>query len=301
MNIEFKENYEIKNLTSFKIGGKVKKIYFPKNIEEFTYLLSSLKDILVLGNASNVLFSSNGYDGEVISTSKLTSYEINETRVKSECGVRGAFLAQKVADKGLAGFEFMIGFPGSVGGNVYMNAGAHLQSISDKLVMVTAFDIGTKKILNLAKDELEFSYRHSIFQEKPYVVLSAEFELDKSTPELVKTLMNRNVEFRKEHQPSLNEPNAGSIFKNPENDSAGRLLDKAGVKVLSVGGAKVWHSHANFIVNYNNATSEDVLQLMFNMYEMVKDKYKLELEPEVKFFGNKTAREEELCKVFYQK
>lgn len=301
MDIEFKEQFEIKHLTSFKIGGEVQKIYFPKDMQEFEYLLSRLNNVLVVGSCSNMLFSSLSYEGCIVSTAKLTDFKIEECKITANCGVKGAMSAQAAAEKGLSGFEFMIGFPGTIGGNIYMNAGAHLQSISDTLIQATLFDIKRKKIITLTNKALNFSYRHSVLQEKPYILLSADFELKRSSPEVVKSLMNRNIEFRKSHQPSLNEPNAGSVFKNPENDSAGRLLDKAGVKVLSVGGAKVWSGHANFIVNYDNATSEDVLQLMVNMFEMVKDKYKIELEPEIKFFGTKSKREEELCKILYRK
>lgn len=299
MDIELKENYPLKNLTSFKIGGNAGKLYFPKTQQEFIHLLKTIKDPLVFGNWSNVLISSAGIQENVISTAKLDKIEIKGTRIYADCGVKGPMLAQKALDSSLGGFEFMIGFPGSIGGNVYMNASAHSQSISDFLVSVCVFDTVKEEVLVLEKKALEFGYRSSILQKKPYILLSAEFDLKKVKKEDSEFLINRNLEFRKAHQPSLVNPNAGSVFRNPENDSAGRLLDKAGVKDFSVGGANVWENHANFIVNTGDATSEDVLELMLKMYEEVKNKYTFELAPEIKFFGVKSKREEEICNILY--
>lgn len=299
MYVEVKENYPIKNLTSFKIGGSVDKLYFPKTQQEFVYLLKTLKSPLVLGNWSNVLISSQGIRGNVISTAKLDKIEIKGTKIYADAGVKGPMLSQKALEQSLSGFEFMIGFPGSIGGNIYMNASAHAQSISDCLVSICVFDTSKKEVLVLDKNVLSFTYRSSLLQKKPYILLSAEFELKKTPKEQIEALINRNLDFRKTHQPTLLTPNAGSVFKNPENDSAGRLLDKAGVKEFKVGGAKVWENHANFIVNDQNATSTDVLELMLKMKKEVKDKYTVNLEPEVKFFGEKTKREEEICRILY--
>lgn len=299
MDIEVKENHPIRNLTSFKIGGNVEKLWFPKTQQEFTYLLKTLKNPLVFGNWSNVLISSAGIKGDVISTAKLDKVEIRGTKVYADCGVKGPMLSQRALDSGLSGFEFMIGFPGTVGGNIYMNASAHSQAISDYLLSVCVFDTKKKEVLVIEKKDLAFGYRTSLLQKKPYVLLSAEFDLKKAKREEIETLINRNLEFRKTHQPMMSTPNAGSIFKNPENDSAGRLLDKAGVKSFEVGGAKIWDGHANFIVNKGDATSGDVLELMLKMFEEVKASYTVELRPEVKFFGKKSKREEEICRILY--
>lgn len=301
MDIEVKKNYPIKNLTSFKIGGEVENLYFPKTQQEFIHLLKTLKNPIVFGNWSNVLISSKGIKGDVVSTAKLDKIEIKGTKVFADCGAKGPMLAQCALENSLSGFEFMIGFPGSVGGNIYMNASAHSQSISDFLISVCVFDTAKKEVLVIEKKDLDFGYRTSILQKKSYIVLSAEFDLKKAKKEEIEFLINRNLEFRKTHQPNLANPNAGSIFKNPENDSAGRLLDKAGVKDFSFGGAKVWGNHANFIVNVKNATSTDVLELMLKMYEEVKNKYTLELSPEVKYFGQKNKREEEICRILYKR
>lgn len=299
MNIEVKENSPVKNLTSFKIGGPIDKLYFPNNEQELIYLLQILDNPVIFGNWSNVLISSQGIRGDAISTSKLNKIKIENTKIYAECGVKGPILAKAVLESELNGFEFMAGFPGSVGGNIYMNASAHSQSISDFLINARIFDMIKKEVLTFEKKDMAFAYRTSILQKKPYILLSAEFNLKKGKSEEIEKLTKRNLESRKIYQPGLSMPNAGSIFKNPENDSAGRLLDKAGVKSLKAGCAKVWEKHANFIVNTGNATSEDVLELMFKMYNAVKDKYTIELVPEIKFFGEKTKREEEICNLIY--
>ena len=296
-----KENYDIKNNTSFKIGGKVKKVFFPETQAEFTELLKEVDNYIVLGSCSNVLFSSKGCDENIIITSELKQYEFRGTKVFVSAGVKGPLISQKSAEASLSGFEFMIGFPGSIGGNIYMNAGAHGQCISDKLVSCCLFNKETKEIEYKQKSEMDFSYRHSILQEGKYILLHAEFDLVKSSQDDIESLVQRNLEFRTTIQPSLKYPNAGSVFKNPENDSAGRLLDKAGVKNLDYEKVKVWDKHANFIINKGGASSEDVLNLMVKMYQAVKDMYTIELEPEILYIGNKCGKEEELWNILYQK
>ena len=291
---EFKENYELKNHTSFKIGGCAKRVFFPASIEEFAGLLSGLDNPVILGNCSNVLISSQGIDGDVILTSKMNSFEVVNNTITAQCGVKVPMLSREAENSCLSGLEFMIGFPGSVGGAVYMNASAHSQAVSDTFKACKAFDTETKKIVELNKDEMHFGYRKSVLQEGRYILLEAKFELTPASKEEITSVMQRNLNFRKDRQPSLAMPNAGSIFRNPPNDSAGRLLEKAGVKGLKIGGAQVWLGHANFIVNVENATSTDVSQLMNKMYNEVKDKYTIKLEPEVKFVGIKSKEEDEL-------
>jgi len=301
LQVEFRENYEIKKHTTYKIGGMVSKVWFPKTQQELVFLLKDLKDYVLLGNCSNILFSSNGYKGNVILTTEMRHYEINGSRIIADCGVKGPLLAQKTCDASLSGFEFMIGFPGSIGGEIYMNASCHGQAISDTLVRCCLFDKDKKEIVYKEKSEMGFGYRKSCLQDGKYILLGAEFELKKSNKEEIETLINRNLGFRKDVQPSLANPNAGSVFKNPENDSAGRLLDKAGVKSLEFENVKVWDKHANFIVNKGSATSVDVLELMVKMFTAVKENYRIELSPEIIFIGDKSKKEEELCKILYQK
>ena len=156
MQVEYKENCEIKTYTTFKIGGTIKKLWLPKNQQELVYLLKTLKDYIVLGNCSNVLISSKGYSGNIILTTQMRNFEINGSRVIVDCGVKGPLLAQKACEASLSGFEFMIGFPGTIGGEVYMNASRHGQAISDCLLRCCLFDKEKKEVLYKEKSEMEF-------------------------------------------------------------------------------------------------------------------------------------------------
>ncbi len=301
MQIEVRENFDIKKLTTFKVGGMIRKLYLPKNQQELVWLLQNLDEYVLLGNCSNVLISSKGYNGNIILTTGLKYYEIRGNLIISECGVKGQLLSQKASDVGLSGFEFMIGFPGTIGGEIYMNASAHGQTISDTLIRCCLFDKYSKGVVYKDKSEMDFGYRKSLLQTGQYILLGAEFELKKGNQDEIKTLMDRNLNSRREVQPNLANPNAGSVFKNPPNDSAGRLLEKAGCKNLYNSNAKVWDKHANFIVNTGNATSEDILDLMLKMYTSVKEMFTIELSPEIIFIGEKNEKEEKIWEILYQK
>ena len=262
------ENYNIKVETTFRIGGEVKQVAFPDTIDE---LISIIHDYdLVLGNCSNVLFSSDFINKKIIITKNIDNIKVDNNKVYVECGVKGPVAANETLKHSLSGFEFLVGFPGSFGGMIYMNASAHNQAIADTFVSATVYDIKNKQILKFNKDEMNFEYRKSKLSDGNYIVLSAEFELKSVNSESIDELMKRNIEFRKNHQPSLSYGNVGSIFKNPANASAGRLLDLSGGKGMTEGGAKVFDKHAIFIINYNNATSKDVLKLMNKMWAKVK-------------------------------
>ena len=293
MNIEIVENFEIKNLSTFKIGGKIAKVYFPKSLDDMLDILRQNPGIKVLGNLSNTLISSSGYDKEIILTTKMNDVRIDGNKVFAQCGVKGPKLSQIVCEKGLSGLEFMIGFPGSVGGEVCMNASANKQSISDNLVSVTCYSdkIG---LVKYTKEEMEFDYRTSRCQRENLIVLEAEFCLEEKSKEVIQNQMDENLLFRKNHQPSLALPNCGSIFRNPAGDSAGRLLESIGAKELNIGGVKVWRNHANFIVNNNHGTSMDVLSLMYELKMRVRDFYSIDLEPEIVYLGGKNKKEEEI-------
>ncbi|CDE42649.1 uDP-N-acetylenolpyruvoylglucosamine reductase [Clostridium sp. CAG:768] len=288
-------NFDIKNLTSFKIGGQIARMYFPTSVEEFVEIKSKEPDAFVAGNLSNILVSSDGYNGAVICTKKMDNISFNGNRVIAGAGVRGTKLSKLALENNLSGLEFMIAFPGSVGGEVFMNAGAHGQMIADVLKTAKVF-CPKKGIISLSNEELEFSYRTSICQRKPYSVLEAEFELTLSNKEAIQEKMNENLSFRQNKQPALTLPNCGSTFRNPQGDSAGRLLDEAGVKGMVSGGVRVWENHANFIINDGNGTSLDVLRLMDKMYSKVKEKFNIELKPEVRFLGGNNEEEVMICK-----
>lgn len=297
-NIE--KDFDIKKYTTFKIGGKIDEVFFPDNVDDFVHLLQKYPNIPVLGNLSNTLISTSGYEGRVILTSKMNNITIDGTKVVADCGVKGPKLSQEVCGAGLSGLEFMIGFPGSVGGEVYMNASASGQCISDNLVSVLCYSrkIGLR---TYKKEEMGFDYRTSRCQKDDLVVLRAEFNLIPKNSEEIKKQMEENLDFRRKHQPSLVLPNCGSIFKNPVGNPAGRLLESVGAKEITVGGAHVWRNHSNFIVNADNGTSTDVLRLMTELKQRVKDMYNINLEPEIKYLGNKSKEEIKLWQKLVQK
>lgn len=288
------ENYDLKPHTTFKIGGIAQKAYFPETKEELAEILSTVENPVVLGGCSNVLISSNGVSNPVIMTSKLDKYSFDKNILTAQCGVKGGIISKDASSMGLSGLEFMIGFPGWIGGMVYMNASAHNQSVSDIFVEAEVFDLNSKRILTLSKDDMKFSYRKSILQIMPYVLISAKFQLNEKPVEMINDLMKRNLEFRRTHQPNLSEPNVGSIFKNPTGDSAGRLLDLVGAKEFKSGGAKIWSGHANFIVNNDNAKSLDVLRLIKMCYDEIYKDYMIKLVPEIKYIGDMSEEEKEI-------
>lgn len=294
------KNFNIKRLTSFKIGGEIDEVFFPETIDEFVAILEENPDIKVFGNLTNTLISDDGFNGKILLTTKMNDIKIDGEIVTALSGVKVPKLSQEVCNCSLSGLEFMIGFPASIGGAVYMNASAHKQAVCDTLQSATCYskELG---LVKYSKDEMKFDYRHSRCQEENLIVLGAEFKLTKKPIEEIQTRMKENLDFRRTHQPSLALPNCGSIFKNPKNDSAGRLLDSVGGKNLSCGGVRVWENHANFIVNDNNGTSQDVLNLMYEMYKKVKEQYNIELAPEIRFLGGNNEKENNICKILYQK
>jgi len=294
--VECKENFDVTNFTSFKIGGNIEKVYFPKSVDEFIEIVSTVENVKVYGNFSNTLVSSDGYDGAIIVTSKMDNFWIEDNRFYADAGWKGPKLSKMAKTAGLSGFEFMIGFPGSLGGNVCMNASANGQCISDNITRIICWS-KDKGVFTLEKNEMKFGYRYSICQELPIVILGAEFELREKDEDIIQKQMDKNLEFRKAHQPSLSLPNCGSVFRNPEGCSAGKLLEEIGAKSFVVGGAKVWENHSNFIINTGNATSEDVLNLMYKMCVGVDEKFAINLTPEVRYLGNRNIREDELCRI----
>ena len=293
-------DFDIKKSTTMKIGGKIARFYTPETIDEFVQIMQKEPKAFIAGNLSNVIVSSFGYDGAVISTKKLNKIQVDGNKIIAGAGVRGTKLSKIALENGLSGMEFMIAFPGSIGGEVYMNAGAHGQEIASILKFAKIYS-PQDGLLELSNKEFEFGYRTSICHKKNYSVLEVEFELLPKSRDEIQLKIDENLSFRKSKQPDLTIPNCGSTFKNPTGDSAGRLLDAVGVKGLKVGGMKVWENHANFIVNNGEATSLDALQLMFEMYKRVKEKFNIELKPEIIFLGGNNEKEVEICKILYQK
>ena len=284
MNIgEVKENELMSKHTTYKVGGECSFFVTPDSVDKLVELLKKLKvlkvNYILIGNGSNVIFSSKKYDGVVINLCKLNKLEFNGEKVYVEAGYSLIKLTNMCVNNDLSGIEFASGIPGNVGGAIYMNAGAYKSDMSEIIEDVTFLD-ENYNIKTLPKKDLDFSYRHSIFMNKKYVILSTNIKLNKGNKDEITELMNNRRQRRIETQP-LEYPSAGSVFRNHSDTIfSGKLIEDLGLKGYSIGGAKVSEKHANFIVNYNNATAEDIKALIDFIIEKVKEKYNIELKVE---------------------
>lgn len=263
-------NALIKDYTTYKLDGYIKEIIFPKNYDELKVVIKDLKNkYKIIGNGSNLILSES-YNHPLINLKYFDKLEFNNNIVTVGAGYNLPKFALECAKKGLSGLEFASGIPGTIGGAIYMNAGAYGKEISNILKRVTILDEKNNlKVLN--QEDLKLSYRDSIFKHKNYICLEAEFELIPGNKEEIIKEIKKIIETRKEKQP-LEYPSAGSVFKNGENYSAGRLIEKAGLKGTKVGDAEVSLKHANFIINKGKAKADDVIELI----EIVKEKIKKE-------------------------
>lgn len=265
------ESENLKKYNTYKLDCSCKVIIFPSTIEELKESLNIIKKNkskwFILGNGSNIILPKY-YDGVIIKLDNLNKCTINDNNIYVESGYMLNKLANELSNKGYTGIEWATGIPGTIGGAIYGNAGAYKSSMSEILVDVTLLD--NENIITLKNEELEFSYRDSLLKHrKNLIVLSCNIKLEKgNTEEIKKTIEERTLK-RIETQP-LEYPNCGSVFRNPEGMSAGKLIDDSGLKGYTEGGAKISEKHANFIINYDNATSEDIIKLI----ELIKDKIK---------------------------
>lgn len=301
IEIKHYDDFYLTNYNTLRIKSIAKQIWFPDNYGELISLFKKFKNEtpIVIGNGSNILFSSKGIEAPLIHSGNIKSTIVLGNNIEVEAGIKTQTLSKLAYDKGLSGFEFLIGIPATLGGAIYMNAGAHGQTISDYLICAKVYDYKKNKILTLNKEELNFSYRHSVLKEKPYILLSAKFELEKKNKSEIKARMDENLIFRKNRQPNLALPNAGSVFKNPSNCefSAGALIDKCGLRGFRIGDCEVYENHCNFIINKGNATSIDYTNIVFEIYSKVKEKFDIELTPEIIYIGKMTKDEEEKWKI----
>ena len=271
--------------TTFKIGGPADYYLEPKDREDLINLIKYLKEIkypyLIIGNGSNVLISDEGIRGAAINLEfGFTKIQINKNNVFAEAGIRLSKLVDVCIENSLVGMENLAGIPGTLGGAILMNAGAYGGEISNFIKTVEVVDDVEFKFLT--KEECGFTYRKSNLERK--IILSAEFELPFGDKAKARERRKELLIKRNQSQP-VDVPNAGSIFKNPVGNYAGRLIEQAGLKGLTIGGAKVSEKHANFIVNFNNASANDVIELMKVIQETVFNKFGILLEPEIKMIG----------------
>ncbi|WP_010172278.1 UDP-N-acetylmuramate dehydrogenase [Bacillus coahuilensis] len=286
-----KYNEPLKYHTTIKIGGPADILIEPYSIEAIEKIMKVIiKGEIpwtVIGRGSNLLVSDKGIEGVVLKLNKgLDHIDINENQVTVGAGYSLIVLATQLSKKGLKGFEFAGGIPGSVGGAVYMNAGAHGMDLSTILVKAKVlFDDGT--ISWVTKEEMKYSYRTSVLQKKrPGIVLEAIFQLEAGDKHSIQNEMQVNKDYRKETQPWSN-PCAGSIFRNPLPEYAGRLIETAGLKGYTIGGAKISDLHGNFIVNNGNASAEDVRKLIQYIQQTIYDLYGIRMETEIEIIGRK--------------
>lgn len=274
--------------TTFRIGGPAD-IYVEPSVLQMVPLITFLREIdapfLVIGNGSNLLVSDDGIEGVVIALGRAAGeITISEDgTVEAEAGALLSTVANKVAAAGLTGLEFASGIPGTIGGGVYMNAGAYGGELKD---VITSVDILSEDgaLKQCSVDELDLSYRHSKLMEQPGYVLKATLKLEKGDVNEIKATIDDIRQKRTEKQP-LNFPSAGSTFKRPEGYFAGKLIDDAGLRGYTIGGAQVSEKHCGFVVNKGNATAEDVLTLMKNVDEKVYESFGVHLTPEVRIIG----------------
>ncbi|MBS2010395.1 MAG: UDP-N-acetylmuramate dehydrogenase [Cyanobacteria bacterium SZAS TMP-1] len=282
--------------TTIKIGGEADRLCHPQNVNELVTLVHELRrneqPWYVIGGGSNLLVSSAGVTGTVIRTTQLIAIKTPEPGIlEAEAGARLPHLARQAAALGLSGLEFAVGIPGTVGGGVIMNAGAHGSQMSAILETATVLDSHTGEVTVMSNSDLGFQYRRCLLDPSRHVVLSARFKMPTDVPEEIEKRTKHNEDYRWKTQP-MGWPNAGSTFKNPQPDkAAGFLLDQAGVKNLKEGQAAVSAIHANFVINLGGATSHEVTTLMRRMQESVHEKFDLDLIPEWKTMGSFTDEE----------
>lgn len=283
-----RQNEPMKNHTTFRVGGPAD-IFLTPSAEELPAVLSVCREervpVTVIGNGSNLLVGDQGIRGVVICIgSGMRGIRVDGEKIFLEAGVTLAAAAQQAAKAGLTGLEFASGIPGTFGGAVVMNAGAYGGEMKDVIVSVRVVS-EDGEILTLSKEELDLSYRHSVIPERGYLVIDGELLLTREKdPDQITERMEELKKKRIEKQP-LEYPSAGSTFKRPEGYFAGKLIMDAGLRGFSVGGAAVSEKHCGFVINKGNATAADICALMDEVTRIVKEKYAVTLEPEVKKVG----------------
>ena len=282
-NIEYLENASLKNYNTYKIDTLCSYLVFPKNEEELIKILKEINKenikYIVIGNGSNIILSMPFYEGIVIKLDKMCQVEYSDNLVTVGAGYSLIKIALETIERGLSGLEFAAGIPGTVGASTAMNAGAYNSDMASVVKNVKVLN-DKFEIITLSNRELEYSYRDSFLKKhKDYIVLSTTFELVKGNSEIMKAQIEERRAKRIASQP-LNMPNAGSVFRNPDNMYAGELIEKSNLKGYSVGGAMVSDKHANFIVNKGNATGKDIVDLINTIQNKVRENYNVELKLE---------------------
>ena len=287
LNIVYRTDEPMNKHTSFKIGGKAKFFCEVLTNTQMREIIRTCKkmdvDYFLLGKGSNVIFSDAGYDGLILKFTNNT-ITITDNIVHAEAGVSLASLCNALAEHGLSGLEFAYGIPGSVGGAVFMNAGAYGGEIKDVICEVEYID-NAGDVKTYTKEQLQLAYRQSVFEKTGECIVSAKFILNHSDTQTIKTTMQETLQKRVDKQP-LDMPSAGSAFKRPEGAFAAALIEDCGLKGFTVGGVQVSQKHSGFLVNIGGATCKDIIDITGEIAKIVLEKTGYELEREVKIIEN---------------
>ena len=292
-NIKFNE--PMKNYTTFKIGGLAECLIKIKRVEDLLKIIELAKNnnikTTIIGNGSNILVSDKGIKGIVL-LNRLEGIDIKEKEATNgnieitiESGTKMAVIAIKMLQDEITGFEELSGIPGTIGGAVVMNAGAHGKEIKDIVKSIKCLD-KSGKIIELKNEELEFGYRTSILKNKEYIVLEVTLLLKKGKKDNIQEKMNEYKNYRKEKQP-IEYPSAGSTFKRGNDYITAKLIDDAGLKGYKIGGAEISTKHSGFVINTGEATAKDVLELVKYIKQTIKEKFDKEIELEIEFIGER--------------
>ena len=290
-NITFKEKINLSNYTTIKVGGFAEYFSKPNNTDEFINLINWARlnnyKCRIIGAGSNLLINNIFLKGLTICTKKMRSIKIESHSgiVEVEAGVMLPTMSNILAKKGLQGGEWTVGIPGTVGGAICMNAGSKKLSLANNLLSVRVIDTKTLKISEIEKEDIYFQYRFSPFQQNNLMIISAKllFEPKGNIEQLLETTQ-KNLKKKTDTQP-YHLPSFGSVFKNPTNNYAGKLIEELGLKGFKIGGAEISTMHGNFIVNNSSANSKDILDLITVIQQKVLQKKGIFLEPEVRMIG----------------
>ncbi len=284
MDISVNKNTSLAPYCSMKAGGNAKYLVLPKTVDELLEAVAYFKSInekyIVVGNCSNLLFPDSGFDGAVIITTSIRGISIDNRIITVNCGETLSSLARFACENSLTGLEFCYGIPGTIGGAVYMNAGAYGGEMSQRFIKGTFLN-ENGEITEISNEDMEFGYRKSRLNSENLILLTASFSAETGNKDVIKAKMDELMAKRKSTQP-LEFPSCGSAFKRPEGHFAGALIEQCGLKGYSIGGAKVSEKHAGFIINYDNATATDVINLLDSVADIVFKNTGVRLEPEIR-------------------
>lgn len=284
---DIKIDEKLSSYVNFKVGGPADILLIPKSKEQVVKSVEVCKEnkipFYLIGNGSNILVRDGGFRGVVISLKEVNTIIVDGDKIEAECGAMLKAVSDKAMENSLTGFEFACGIPGTIGGAVFMNAGAYDGEIAHVIESAEIIDEECN-IVRLSNKDLDFGYRSSIVMKKGYTVLSAVFKLEKGQVKTIKELVDDLTNKRESKQP-LEYPSAGSTFKRPTGYFAGKLIQDAGLKGYSIGGAAVSEKHSGFVINKGNATAKDITDLIKYIQDEVKRQFGVELHPEVRIIG----------------